>query len=92
MDVISHASRVATEAVYVTVGLGLLGVNRAQVRRRELEHEVQRTVRGAHRDATRLLAGTPLEGPLRVVGRSVDPKAQARQRPPTATDGTPGNH
>lgn len=72
MDAISHASRLATNAVYLTVGMGLLGVNRAQVRRRELERDLQRSARDAHRDATHLLAGTPLAAPLRLLGKPVD--------------------
>jgi hypothetical protein len=68
------ASRLAADAVYVTVGLGLLGVNRAQVRRRELEREARRTVRVAQQAATEVLADTPLAGPLRLFGIVADRK------------------
>lgn len=69
MDAIDHASRLAADAVYFTVGMGLLGVNRVQVRRRELERDLQRTARDVHHEATQLLAHTPLAEPLRLLGK-----------------------
>ena len=65
---ISNASRLAADALYLTVGMGLLSVNRAQVRRRELERDLGRTARGVHNEATQLLASTPLAAPLRLLG------------------------
>ncbi len=37
-----RAAELAKDATYVTVGLGLLSFQRAQVRRRELERRLQR--------------------------------------------------
>jgi hypothetical protein len=37
-----RATELAKDATYVTVGLGLLGYQRAQVRRRELERALRR--------------------------------------------------
>lgn len=37
---LSQVSAVATDALYVTVGLGVLGFQRLQVRRRELEAQL----------------------------------------------------
>jgi hypothetical protein len=37
-----RASELAKDATYVTVGLGLLGYQRAQVRRREFERSLRR--------------------------------------------------
>jgi hypothetical protein len=39
--------KLATDAVYVTVGLGVLGFQRAQVRRRELQQQVGAQLGGA---------------------------------------------
>jgi hypothetical protein len=38
----ARATELARDATYVTVGLGLLGYQRAQVRRRELERSLRR--------------------------------------------------
>jgi hypothetical protein len=40
--VIGRAAELAKDATYVTVGLSLLGFQRAQVRRRELERSLRR--------------------------------------------------
>ena len=69
MEAIDNASRLAAEAVYFTVGMGLLGVNRIQVRRREIQRDIRRTTRGVHHEATQLLADTPLAEPLRLLGK-----------------------
>jgi hypothetical protein len=49
-DVLTAARDTARDAVYVAVGLGVLGFQRAQVRRRELQHHLET-----------LLAHTPLQ-------------------------------
>ena len=41
-DEARRAAEIARDALYVTVGLGVLGVQRAQVRRRELERSLRR--------------------------------------------------
>lgn len=40
--VAGRAAELAKDATYVTVGLGLLGFQRAQVRRREIERRLRR--------------------------------------------------
>lgn len=63
------AAGLARDALYVSVGFGLLGYNKAQVRRRELE----RTLAGLGDTAATVVAGTPLEGPVRLLtGRHDD--------------------
>ena len=42
-----RAAAAARAAVYVSVGLGILGLQRAQVRRREIERAVRRAVAGS---------------------------------------------
>ncbi|MEM9515757.1 MAG: hypothetical protein AAGA42_12960 [Actinomycetota bacterium] len=44
-----RAAGLAREALYIGVGLGILGVQRTQVRRRELERSVRRAVTGLTR-------------------------------------------
>jgi hypothetical protein len=39
-DLLSQVSAVATDALYVAVGFGVLGLQRLQVRRRELESQL----------------------------------------------------
>jgi hypothetical protein len=39
-DLLSQVSAVATDALYVAVGFGVLGFQRLQVRRRELESQL----------------------------------------------------
>ena len=41
-SVANRAAELAKDATYVTVGLGLLGFQRAQVRRREFERSLRR--------------------------------------------------
>ncbi len=41
-SVAARAAELAKDATYVTVGLGLLGYQRAQVRRREFERSLRR--------------------------------------------------
>jgi hypothetical protein len=68
MDPLRTVTHTARDAMYVAVGLGLLGFNQAQVRRRELTSTLT-TVRD---DAARQLADTPLAGPLRLLGARPD--------------------
>ena len=48
-DLLSQVSAVATDAFYVAVGLGVLGFQRFQVRRRELESQLPPEVSGVVR-------------------------------------------
>lgn len=59
----------ATDALYVTVGFGLLAFQRAQVRRRELEERVAPRAATLRTEADRL-AGI-VRDPLRAVDREV---------------------
>ncbi|MCD9623336.1 hypothetical protein [Rhabdothermincola salaria] len=54
-DPLHEAGRVARETLYVGVGLGLLGFQALQVRRRELERELGVAVPPRPADLTRLL-------------------------------------
>ncbi len=48
-DLLSQVSSVATDALYVAVGFGVLGFQRLQVRRRELEAQLPPEVSGVVR-------------------------------------------
>jgi hypothetical protein len=48
-DLLSQVSAVATDALYVAVGFGVLGFQRLQVRRRELESQLPPEVSGVVR-------------------------------------------
>jgi hypothetical protein len=50
-DLFSQVSAVASDAFYVAVGFGVLGFQRFQVRRRELEAQLPPEVTGALRAA-----------------------------------------
>jgi len=50
-DLLSQVSAVATDALYVAVGFGVLGLQRLQVRRRELEAQLPPEVSGLLRAA-----------------------------------------
>jgi HPt (histidine-containing phosphotransfer) domain-containing protein len=50
-DLFSQVSAVASDALYVAVGLGVLGFQRLQVRRRELEAQLPPEVTGVLRAA-----------------------------------------
>lgn len=54
----------AREALYVAVGFGVLGVNRAQVERRQLTSKLS----GLRSGVTRHVVSTPFAGPLKVFG------------------------
>jgi hypothetical protein len=60
-DLPDRIAQSAREALYAGVGLGLLGINSVQVRRREAE----RSLRALRRQAATAVEGTPLAGPLR---------------------------
>jgi hypothetical protein len=64
MDPVQNATSAARDALYVAVGFGLLGFNKAQVRRRELTAQLESLGHGA----AGVVEGTPLEGPLRLLG------------------------
>lgn len=50
-DLFSQVSAVASDAIYVAVGFGVLGFQRLQVRRRELEAQLPPEVTGVLRAA-----------------------------------------
>jgi hypothetical protein len=50
-DLLSQVSAVASDALYVAVGFGVLGFQRLQVRRRELEAQLPPEVTGVLRAA-----------------------------------------
>ena len=50
--------KLATDAAYVTVGLSVLGFQRAQVRRRELQQQVEAAARGAQEQLVNLVSRT----------------------------------
>jgi hypothetical protein len=47
--------KIATDAAYVAVGLGVLGFQRAQVRRRELQHQLETQGRRAQEQLVNLV-------------------------------------
>jgi hypothetical protein len=50
-DLFSQVSAVASDALYVAIGLGVLGFQRLQVRRREIEAQLPPEVSGVLRAA-----------------------------------------
>jgi hypothetical protein len=50
-DLFSQVSAVASDALYVAIGLGVLGFQRLQVRRREIEAQLPPEVTGVLRAA-----------------------------------------
>ena len=60
-DVFSQVSAVASDAFYVAVGFGVLGFQRFQVRRRELEAQLPPEVTGALRAAGERLGAAVAE-------------------------------
>ncbi len=63
------------EAGYVTVGLGVLGFQRAQVQRRELAREVGAVARAVDRAVAPLRA--EVDGRLDQIGRRIGPPGEA---------------
>ena len=72
-DLFSQVSAVASDALYVAVGFGVLGFQRLQVRRRELEAQLPPEVTGVLRAAgERLGAAVGRRASAREVARHVD--------------------
>lgn len=70
------------DAAYVTVGLGVLGIQQAQVRRRELRHQVERGVAATRGQLGQLGERVPdqardLLGQVTVVAREVPGQVRA---------------
>jgi hypothetical protein len=74
-DLAQDLTKALTDAVYVTVGLGVIAFQRAQVRRQELRNRLQTQLAGVDPKLLRLVG---LQGAKR------DDAADRPTRPPTA--------
>jgi len=69
--------KTAKDAGYVTVGIGVIAVQQAQLRRRELQRKVAHQVRDTHNRVTAQAKGTAQETRFKVSSQANDLRARA---------------